>query len=190
MIVKILSSASSFSGVGYNEEKVERGTARLLAVENFGLLDTTRLANASADLKAYLQLWSRSRDNERRVHRPQFHAVISCKGRALDGEALLRIAEQYLNRMGYCKNPYLVYLHTDTDNNHVHIISSRVNSEGRKIDDSFERRRSQDIIQDITQDMEVQERPEQSAAGDLLSLLATAARTKEEQPRRKRKLNR
>ncbi|WP_276499884.1 relaxase/mobilization nuclease domain-containing protein [Pontibacter litorisediminis] len=191
MIVKILSSASSFSGVGYNEEKVERGTARLLAAENFGMLDMERLVNSTADIKAYLQLWSKSANNERKVHRPQFHAVISCKGHAMEGEELLRMAEQYLQRMGYSQNPYLIYLHSDTVNNHVHIVSSRVDSEGRKIDDSFERRRSQDIIREISQSIEVQEQPEQSAAAGLLGLIASAARKQEEEPlRRKRKLNR
>lgn len=43
MIVKILSSSAGFAGVGYNEDKVEKGTAELLAAENFGMLQAGRL---------------------------------------------------------------------------------------------------------------------------------------------------
>jgi hypothetical protein len=39
--------------------------------------------------------------------------------------------------------------HKDTDNNHVHIVSTRVNTEGVRIDDAFERKRSLATIKQI-----------------------------------------
>ncbi|MHA6250056.1 relaxase/mobilization nuclease domain-containing protein [Pontibacter sp. CAU 1760] len=149
MIVKILSSAATFSGVHYNEAKIAKGTAQLLASENFGMLHTGSSGIADMDYKGYLLSWSRSEDNRQTVKQPQFHAVISCEGREKSGPELKDIAEQYLERMGYAENPYLIYFHTDTANNHVHIVSSRVNAEGRKIDDSFERTRSQKAMKEI-----------------------------------------
>ncbi|PRY13746.1 relaxase/mobilization nuclease-like protein [Pontibacter ummariensis] len=149
MIVKILSSSGSFAGVNYNEDKVKKGTAVLLAEENFGMLQTGRSGIGDTDYKGYFQSWSTSEDHVQTVKHPQFHAVLSCEGREKDAQELKFIAEQYLEKMGYQENPYLIYFHSDTANNHVHIVSSRVNEEGRKIDDSFERTRSQKAIKEI-----------------------------------------
>lgn len=154
MIVKILSSSATFSGVNYNEAKVAKGTAEILASENFSMLHTGAAGIGDTDYKGYLQRWSKADNNRQAVKLPQFHGVISCEGREKDAYELQDIAEQYLEKMGYIDNPYLIYFHSDTANNHVHIVSSRVNSEGRKIDDSFERTRSQKAIKEILkQDM-------------------------------------
>jgi hypothetical protein len=151
MIVKILSSSGTFAGVSYNEDKVERGTAELMAAENFGMLQAGRTGISDTDYEGYLQSWSRSGGGVQLVRQPQFHAVISCEGREKDACELQDIARQYLEKMGYAANPYLIYFHSDTPHNHVHIVSSRVNGEGRKIDDSFERIRSQKAMKEILQ---------------------------------------
>lgn len=53
--------------------------------------------------------------------------------------------------MGYGESgqPLLVYSHYDTENTHLHIITSRVAPDGRKIQHSHERRRSQEVIDRI-----------------------------------------
>lgn len=66
-------------------------------------------------------------------------------------EELLDFAHQYLKEMGYGESgqPLLVYSHYDTENTHLHIITSRVAPDGRKIQHSHERRRSQEVIDRI-----------------------------------------
>jgi hypothetical protein len=59
--------------------------------------------------------------------------------------------------MGYGASPYLIYFHQDTDNNHVHLISTRVNTEGVKINDSFEKRESLRHIENIMKQIPRQE---------------------------------
>ena len=132
MVVKILSSAGSFSGVEYNENKVSAGTAELLAVENFGLLELNCGAGGIAihEYQQFFKAWS---TNERgMIDKPQFHAVLSCEGRAYSGAELKDLAEQYLDRMGYTNNPYLIYFHKDTANNHVHVVRKTVFKENVK----------------------------------------------------------
>jgi hypothetical protein len=80
--------------------------------------------------------------------------VISTKGTAHDSATLKMISEAYLSKMGYDKNPYLLYFHQDTDNNHVHIVTTRVNTEGVKVAHSFERKRSLNHIQSIMNQIE------------------------------------
>lgn len=148
MIVKILSSGSSFSGIKYNENKVSTGSADLLAAENFGLLELDNAAIQRGEYLQFLKEWSTKPDGGM-IANPQFHVAISCEGREYEADELKDIAQQYLDKMGYADNPYLIYFHSDTANNHVHIVSSRVGADGLKIDDSFERTRSQAAIKEI-----------------------------------------
>ncbi len=55
------------------------------------------------------------------------------------------IAADYMERMGYGDQPYVVFLHEDIDRKHIHIVSTRVNAAGEKIKHDFERRRSDEI---------------------------------------------
>lgn len=75
--------------------------------------------------------------------------MISCKGQQHSKEALTAIAETYLKEMGYGENPYLIIFHKDTENNHVHMVSTRIRADGKKVNDSFENKRSIAIIAQI-----------------------------------------
>lgn len=61
------------------------------------------------------------------------------------------VAEEYMKRMGYGAQPYVVFKHSDISRIHIHIVSVRVNSQGKKINDKFERRRSKDITRSLEQ---------------------------------------
>src|SRR5690606_6211970 len=84
-----------------------------------------------------------------RVQHQQFHAMISCKEREYTKVQLTELAEKWLQKMGYANNPYLIVFHGDTKNNHVHMVSSRIGNDGKKINDSMERIRAQKSMQEI-----------------------------------------
>jgi hypothetical protein len=148
MIAKIMQSAKSFQAVYYNEHKVSEQKAQFLGATNFPITST------SWDKNQYISYLNKVADLNPNVSSRQFHAVISTKGTAHDSATLKRIAEAYLSKMGYDKNPYLLYFHQDTDNNHVHIVTTRVNTEGVKVAHSFERKRSLNHIQTIMNQIE------------------------------------
>ena len=147
MIATILKSSSTFSAVNYNERKVSKGTAELVEIANFGYLQKTGNLSAS-NLREYLVKYSSINQN---IKNTQFHVAISCKKQDYTHEQLIDIAHQYLKEMGYAEigQPILIYAHHDTANNHIHIVTSRVAPDGKKIDDHNERLRSQTVLNKI-----------------------------------------
>ena len=63
----------------------------------------------------------------------------------LSDETLTQIAKEYMEALGYGNQPYIVFKHSDIAREHIHIVSLRVDSKGRKINDKFEKRRSKQI---------------------------------------------
>ena len=145
MIVKILGSASSnFHGVQYNDKKVEKGTGELMLMKNFPSFINEN--SSQEEVRNYLKSISK---NEK-VKKPQFHAVISAKFQQHSKEELAKVAEDFMQEMGYGNQPFLVVFHNDTENNHVHIVSTRVNkSTGKKLNDSYEKLKAQKALIDI-----------------------------------------
>ena len=148
MIATILKSSSTFSAVRYNERKVEHGVAELVAIRNFGYLENAPDMRGITSLRNYLMDYSAKNDRTRMT---QFHAAISCKGSEYSKEELIDIAWKYLDKMGYNNEgqPVLMYFHHDTDNNHLHIVTSRISPDGKKIPDSMENIRSLKAIEEV-----------------------------------------
>ena len=67
-----------------------------------------------------------------------------------DGQ-LVAIGEEYMQKLGYGGQPYLIFKHEDIDRRHIHIVSLRVDSNGKKINDSNEFRRSKEITEQLEQ---------------------------------------
>ena len=144
MIVKILGSASSnFHGVQYNDKKVEKGTGELMLMKNFPSFINEN--SSQEGVRNYLKSISK---NEK-VKKPQFHAVISTKFQQHNKEELTKVAEDFMQEMSYGNQPFIVVFHNDTENNHVHIVSTRVDKSTRKkLNDSYERLKAQKALAD------------------------------------------
>ena len=149
MIITILPSSANFHAIAYNEMKVEKGVATLLEAQNIlGL----RPENYTPEKLRQFFLDYSSRNTH--IQNAQFHVAVSCKGSEYTHEQLLDIAHRYLKEMGYAEEgqPLLIYAHHDTDNNHIHIITSRVAPDGHKIDHNHEKRRSHQVTQKIMEE--------------------------------------
>jgi hypothetical protein len=134
-------ASANFSGVNYNDKKIDEGKGELMLMKNFPSFINEN--SGKEDVKNYLASISKSE----KVKKPQFHAVISTKFREHSKEELTKVAENLMNEMGYGNQPFIVVFHKDTENNHVHIVSTRVDKNtGKKIDDSYERLKAQKAL--------------------------------------------
>jgi hypothetical protein len=153
LVFKILKAGATFHGVDYNEKKLKQGTAKLIHFENFGHLHLGNEKISKEEVKKYFRQYAKRNS---RVKKPQFHAILSCKGNSFTHDQLKIHTLEVMKQLGYEGNPILIYGHTDTANNHLHIISTRVDSKGKKIGHDFEGKRANQIISqllslDITQ---------------------------------------
>lgn len=143
MIVKKLGmvSGGGFPGAGYNERKVAEGVARLMAMENVDAAMRHKVEllheagfDCAGEIEKYLKERSRTYGNTKTT-RFQFHIAASVKGQMMSADELTDFARQLMAEAGYGRQPYFVYYHHDTDNNHVHILSTRIQSNGFPIPD-------------------------------------------------------
>ena len=54
----------------------------------------------------------------------------------------MNMAQEYLEKIGYGDQPYVIFKHEDIERHHVHIVTLNVDERGRKLDDSYIHRRS------------------------------------------------
>ena len=156
MVAKISHGASLYGALHYNHEKIEKGTAEILS-GNRMISDRPgrpgedmRLARLSFE-DCLLASWS----TERHVLGV---ALSGAPGDKLTDEQLAELAQNYMQKMRYGDQPYIAYKHGDTHNTHIHIVSVCVDEEGRKINDSFEHRRSMNESRELETDFGLRNR--------------------------------
>ena len=145
MVAKITIGSSLFGAIKYNADKVNEGKGQLL--------DTNRVFNngtGRVDIAQVLQDFERWMPKQTRTEKPVLHVSLNPHpdDKLTDGD-LTAIAHEYMERMGYGDQPYIIVKHEDIDRHHIHIVSVRVNEQGRCIDKSFNFPRSKRITRDI-----------------------------------------
>ena len=141
MIAKISATENLGGALGYNFKKVEKGEASiLLAAELYQDREGRyTMEDVLADMEALIP-------KKCRTKKAVFHCSLNPHpDEKLSDELLVQIAREYMEALGYGKQPYIVFKHNDIAREHIHIVSLRVDSKGRKIDDRFEKRRSKQI---------------------------------------------
>ena len=141
MIAKISATENLGGALGYNFKKVEKEEASILLVQ--GLYQnkegTYTMAEVFADMQAVIP-------EKCRTKKMVFHCSLNPHpDEKLSNETLTQIAKEYMETLGYGKQPYIVFKHNDIAREHIHIVSLRVDSRGQKINDKFEKRRSKKI---------------------------------------------
>ena len=141
MIAKISATENLGGALGYNFKKVEKGEASILLAH--GLYQNKEehytMAEVFADMQALIP-------ENCRTKKTVFHCSLNPHpDEKLSAERLVQIAKEYMEALGYSKQPYIVFKHNDIAREHIHIVSLRVDSKGRKINDKYEGRRSKKI---------------------------------------------
>ena len=141
MIAKISSTANLGGALGYNFKKVRQEEATVLLAN--GLYQNQdgkySMEQVLSDMRQLIL-------DKCRTKNTVFHCSLNPHpDEKLSDERLVQIAKEYMEALGYGKQPYIVFKHNDIAREHIHIVSLRVDSKGRKINDKYEGRRSKKI---------------------------------------------
>lgn len=140
--------ATTFAAIDYNEKAVaERGAYRA-ALHNFGKIEQKDIHSARV-MKRYLQ---KIADKNGGVKCPQKHIILSYPGKASpeETEKIVKQAHQMMDLLGYAGQPQAIYVHTDTNQTHVHCVTCTIDrTTGLKINDSYEGARANHIINSL-----------------------------------------
>ena len=70
----------------------------------------------------------------RRTEKPVIHISLNPHpDDVLTDEQLTAIGQEYMEKMGYGNQPYIIYRHEDIGRPHIHIVSLRIDEQGKKI---------------------------------------------------------
>ena len=141
MIAKISSTANLGRALGYNFKKVRQEEATVLLAGGLYQNQEGRytMEDVLVDMEALIP-------KKCRTKKTVFHCSLNPHpDEKLSDETLMQIAREYMEALGYGNQPYIVFKHNDIAREHIHIVSLRVDSEGRKLNDRFEKRRSKQI---------------------------------------------
>lgn len=140
MVAKINRGVSLYGALAYNWQKVDSDTARIIS-GNGMMTDVSGLPERS--MQGTMYAFRKYLLANRNTDKPILHISLNPSlDDTLSERQFANLASEYMMRMGYGNQPYIVFLHEDIDRRHIHIVSTCVNERGEKIDDSFEWNRS------------------------------------------------
>lgn len=147
MFAKVRSHKSVSRILGYNELKVEREKAECVLAKAFVKdLDCLDRDDKLFHFERLTSLNERAKMNAVHISLSFFPED------RLSGGELLKIAQEYMEKIGFGSQPYLVYRHQDTRHPHFHIVSTNIRTDGSRLD-LREIMRSQSLK--VTQEMEI-----------------------------------
>ena len=145
MVAKISIGGNMFGALAYNQNKVDSEEAKVLFSNRMLLSEDGHFSIGecmrSFEMQMPVQLSTK---------KPILHISINPHPEdVLSDSQLSDIAREYMRKLGYGDQPYLVYKHEDIDRHHIHIVGLRVDENGRPLNDKFEHRRSKQITREL-----------------------------------------
>jgi hypothetical protein len=147
MVAKISSGDNLYGTLSYNQIKVDESHAKVILTNNM-----IEPLDGKFDINPCLQSFEPYLLANKRTEKPVLHISLNPDPKDnLSDEQLSEIAQIYMQKMGYGNQPFIVYLHEDIERRHIHIVSLRVDENGKKINHNFEHRRSMEVCRALEQ---------------------------------------
>ena len=145
MVAKISVGNSLYGAIAYNGEKINEAQGRLLT--------TNRIYNDGSgmvDIGKAMEGFHTFLPPQMKVEKPVVHISLNPHPEDVLTDAELQdIAREYLEKLGFGNQPYLVFKHEDIDRHHLHIVTVRVDENGKCISDKNNYYRSKQITREL-----------------------------------------
>ena len=147
MVAKISVGNSLYGALAYNGEKINEARGRLLT--------TNRIYNdgsGKVDISKAMEGFITFMPPQMKVEKPVVHISLNPHpADVLTDTELQDIAREYLEKLGFGNQPYLVFKHEDIDRHHLHIVTINVDENGKRLNRDFLYRRSDRIRRELEQ---------------------------------------
>ena len=128
MVAKITYPKRIEAALNYNEQKVLHANAICLHAENY--------LNENPEMNFYQKLEGFNRLNELndRATIKTLHVSLNFSpSEKINNSKLVNIASDYMTKIGFGEQPFLVYKHEDAGHPHIHIVSTMIRKDGSRI---------------------------------------------------------
>lgn len=128
-MVAVIHTSNSFHVVlNYNEQKVKQQKANCIMAVNYPK-DVEQL-----NFYQKLSRLTKQASLNENTKRNSLHISLNFDpSEKLEREIMEAIAEDYMNKIGFGKQPYLVYQHHDAGHPHLHIVTTNIQRDGKRI---------------------------------------------------------
>ena len=157
MIAKIGKGNNMYGAILYNQQKVEKENGAVLLLNKIPDTIDGRYSTQYFN-KCFEPYLSANIKTEKTVRHISLNPDPADK---VSDEQFMEMAQEYMERMGYGNQPYIVFKHTDIDRMHIHIVSTCVAIDGKKIPDDYDHPRSMAICRDLEQKYNLKKATEQ-----------------------------
>lgn len=145
MVAKISIGSSLYGALAYNSEKINKEEGRLLGANKIvlpadGQIDIGRIAE---NFREFMPMMGRTK-------KPVLHISLNPHpdDRLTDQDFEI-LAREYLEKLGFGEQPFIIYKHEDIDRHHIHIVTVNVNEQGKRLNQDFLFRRSKKITTEL-----------------------------------------
>lgn len=145
MVAKILIGSSLYGALAYNSEKINREEGRLLGANKIilpadGQIDIGRIAE---NFRAFMPKTGKTK-------KPVLHISLNPHpDDKLTDQDFEILAREYLEKLGFGEQPFIIYKHADIARHHIHIVTVNVNEQGKRLNQDFLFRRSKRITTEL-----------------------------------------
>ena len=145
MVAKISIGSSLYGALAYNSEKINKEEGRLLGANKIilpsdGQIDIGRIAE---NFREFMPMMGRTK-------KPVLHISLNPHpDDKLTDQDFEILAREYLEKLGFGEQPFIIYKHEDIDRRHIHIVTVNVNEQGKRLNQDFLFRRSKKITTEL-----------------------------------------
>lgn len=147
MVAKISIGSSLYGALAYNGEKINEARGRILGSNKVVIPPDghARIAQMVEDFKSFMPKMGRTK-------KPVLHISLNPHpdDRLTDQDFEI-LAREYLDKLGFGDQPFVIYKHEDIDRHHIHIVTVNVNEQGKRMNQAFLFRRSKAITNELEQ---------------------------------------
>lgn len=138
MFAKISIGSSLYGALSYNGEKMNKEQGRVLGANKIILP-----ADGQIDIARMVENFNAFMPKSGKTKKPVLHISHNPHpDDRLTEQQYEILAREYLEKLGFGEQPFIIYKHEDIDRHHIHIVTVNVNEQGKRLNQDLLFRRS------------------------------------------------